>query len=154
VVLGKESIPLGQVTLSVTFRNASNYRTETLAFEVVDFSGPYHVILGRPCYIKFMAISSYAYLKLKILGPARVITMEAKTQQALDCKQDSIKLAAATVTVTKLRELSLQIPTVPPSLAMPTTFDVFKTYEDAKAVQINVGDPSKTLQVEASLYPK
>jgi hypothetical protein len=40
-----------------------------LAFEIVDFSGPYHIILGRPCYIKFMAIPSYAYLKLKIPGP-------------------------------------------------------------------------------------
>jgi hypothetical protein len=25
----------------------SNYRTETLTFEVVDFSGPYHIILGQ-----------------------------------------------------------------------------------------------------------
>jgi hypothetical protein len=47
----------------------SNYRTETLTFEVVNFSGPYHVILGQPCYIKFMDIPSYAYLKLKIPGP-------------------------------------------------------------------------------------
>jgi hypothetical protein len=46
VVLGKQSIPLEQVTLSVTFRDVSNYRTETLTFKVVDFSGPYHVILG------------------------------------------------------------------------------------------------------------
>jgi hypothetical protein len=65
VVLGKQSISLGRVTLSVTFRDASNYRTETLAFDVVNISGPYHIILGQPCYIKFMAIPSYAYLKLK-----------------------------------------------------------------------------------------
>jgi hypothetical protein len=49
-----------------------------LAFEVVDFSGPYHIILGRPCYVKFMAIHSYTYLKLKIPRPARVITVGAK----------------------------------------------------------------------------
>jgi hypothetical protein len=35
VVLGKQSIPLRWVTLPVTFGDASNYRTETLAFEVV-----------------------------------------------------------------------------------------------------------------------
>jgi hypothetical protein len=57
----------------------SNYRTKTLAFEVVDFSRPYHVIPGRPCYIKFMVIPSYAYLKLKIPEPTGVITMVAKT---------------------------------------------------------------------------
>jgi hypothetical protein len=51
VVLGKQSVPLGQVTLPVTFGDASTYHTETLTFEVVDFSGPYHVILGRSCYV-------------------------------------------------------------------------------------------------------
>jgi hypothetical protein len=84
VILGKQSAPLGWVNLHVTFHDASNYRTETLAFEVVDFSEPYHVILGQPCYIKFMAIPNYAYLKLKISGLAGVITVEAKTQRALD----------------------------------------------------------------------
>jgi hypothetical protein len=46
---------------------------------VVDFSGLYHVILGQPCYVKFMTIPSYAYLKLKISGPTGIITVEAKT---------------------------------------------------------------------------
>jgi hypothetical protein len=46
VVPSKQSIPLGRVTLSVTFGDASNYHTKNLAFEVVDFSGPYHIILG------------------------------------------------------------------------------------------------------------
>jgi hypothetical protein len=45
VVLIKQSIPLGWVNLPVTFGDVSNYRTKTLAFEVVDFSGPYHVIM-------------------------------------------------------------------------------------------------------------
>jgi hypothetical protein len=78
VVLGKQSIPIGQIDLLVTFRDACNYRTEILTFEVVDSSGPYHVILRRPCYIMFMAIPSYAYLTLRIPGPASIITMEAK----------------------------------------------------------------------------
>jgi hypothetical protein len=54
VVLGKQSVPLGWVNLPVTFGDASNYYTKTHAFEVVDFSRPYHVILGWPCYTKFM----------------------------------------------------------------------------------------------------
>jgi hypothetical protein len=86
VVSGKQSVPLEQVTLPVTFENANNYRTETLVFEVIDFSKPYHVILGRLCYVKFMAIPSYTYLKLKIPGPTGVITMEAKMHRALDCE--------------------------------------------------------------------
>jgi hypothetical protein len=82
VVPGKQSVPLGWFSLLVTFEDASNYRTEMLTFEVVNFSGPYHVILGWPCYVKFMAIPIYAYLKLKIPRPTRVITMEAKAQRA------------------------------------------------------------------------
>jgi hypothetical protein len=31
----------------------------------------------------FMAIPSYDYLKLKIPGPTRIITVEAKTQRVL-----------------------------------------------------------------------
>jgi hypothetical protein len=51
MVPGKESIPLKQVTLPVTFEDASNYHTETLAFDVVDFFGPYHVLLGWSCNV-------------------------------------------------------------------------------------------------------
>jgi hypothetical protein len=61
--------------LSVTIGDPSNYRTETLTFEVVGFHGSYHAILGRPCYTKFMAIPNYMYLKLKMSGPHRVITV-------------------------------------------------------------------------------
>jgi hypothetical protein len=80
VVPEKQSVPFGRVTLPVIFRDVSNYHTKTLVFEVVDFFGPYHIILGRLCYVKFMAIPSDAYLKLKIPRPARVITVKAKTQ--------------------------------------------------------------------------
>jgi hypothetical protein len=110
VVPHKQSIPLGWVTLPVTFGDMSNYHTKTLALEVVDFSGPYHVILGWLCYVKFMAIPSYAYLKLKVLGAIGVVTVEAKTQRALGCEQDNIELVAAVGAAAKLRELSLRIP--------------------------------------------
>ncbi|XP_066316330.1 uncharacterized protein [Miscanthus floridulus] len=50
-------------------------KMETLTFEVVGFHDTYHVILGRPCYAKFMSIPNYTYLKLKMLGPRGVITV-------------------------------------------------------------------------------
>jgi hypothetical protein len=126
VVLGKHSTPVGRVTQPVTFRDASNYQTEMLASEVVDFSSPYHVILGWLCYVKFMAIPSYAYLKLKIHGPTRVITMEAKTQWALDCEQSSIELAAAMVTAAEQREISIRLPMVLLSPKMPPMFSILR----------------------------
>jgi hypothetical protein len=62
----------------------SNYHTKMLVFEVVNFSESYHVILGRLCYVKFMVIPSYTYLKLKIPGPGGVTTVEAMAQRAVD----------------------------------------------------------------------
>jgi hypothetical protein len=131
VVPSEQSVLLRWVTLSVTFGDVSNYCSKILTFDVVDFSGPYHVILGWPCYVKFMAIPNYAYLKLKITGPTGDITVEAKTQRALDYEQDSLKPSAFAVITTELRELSLRVPSVPLSLAMPPIFSAFKVAEDA-----------------------
>ena len=68
-------MPLGQIDLPVTFGDRSNYRTETLTFDVVGFPRTFHAILGHPCYTKFMVVPNYTYLKLKMLGPCRVITI-------------------------------------------------------------------------------
>jgi len=46
IVLGKQAIPIRQIDLPITFGNPSNYRTETLTFEVVGFPSSYHAILG------------------------------------------------------------------------------------------------------------
>jgi hypothetical protein len=69
IMPGVQAVPLGQIDLPITFGDAAKYRTEILTFEVVDFEGPYHAILGWPCYAKFMAVPNYTYLKLKMLGP-------------------------------------------------------------------------------------
>ena len=53
---------------------------EMLTFEIADFPGAYHAILGRPCYAKFMAIPNYTYLKLKMLGPHEIITIGGDLQ--------------------------------------------------------------------------
>ncbi|XP_066396262.1 purine permease 3-like [Miscanthus floridulus] len=48
IVPRKQDMPLGQIDLPITFGDPSNYRMETLTFEVVVFHGTYHAILGRP----------------------------------------------------------------------------------------------------------
>ena len=82
VMPGKQALPLGQVNLPITFGGPSNYRTETLTFEVIEFHGTYHAILGRPCYAKFMAVPNYIYLKLKMSEPCGVITIGTSFQRA------------------------------------------------------------------------
>ena len=68
-------MPLGTITLSITFGDQVHYRKETLFFEVIDFESPYHAILRRPYYAKFRAIPTYTYIKLKMPGPHGVITV-------------------------------------------------------------------------------
>jgi hypothetical protein len=92
-----------------------------------------------------MGIPSYAYLKLKITGPTGIITVQAKMQRALDCEQSSNELATTMVTMAELRELSLWIPMAPLSLEMRLTSSVFKTDEDARAMQIDAGNLAKTV---------
>jgi hypothetical protein len=46
VIPGIEALPLGQIDLPVTFGDVRNFRTETLTFEVVGFSGTYTRSLG------------------------------------------------------------------------------------------------------------
>jgi hypothetical protein len=154
VVSSKQLVPLVQVSLLVTFRDVSSYRTVTLTFEVVDFSRPYHIILGQVCYVKLMAIPRYAYLNFKIPRPIEVIIVDAKMQRALDCEHDNIELAAAVVTTTKLRELSPRVPLAPLSPSMPLMLGAFIAADEAKVVQINAGDPAKTVLIGASLDPK
>ena len=86
IVLGKQAVPLGQIDLSITFGDPTNYKTETLTFEVVGFHGTYHAILGQPCYAKFMTVHNYIYLKLKMTSPRGVITVATTFQHAYECE--------------------------------------------------------------------
>ena len=53
---------------------------------MVRFHETYHAILGHPCYVKFMAIPNYTYLKLKMPGPRGVITIGTSFQRAYECE--------------------------------------------------------------------
>jgi hypothetical protein len=72
----------------------------------------------------------------------------------LECKQSGLKLAAAVVTVVEHRELSLCLLATPLSPGMPPTYGVFKMGEDARAMQIDIDNQTKTVQFGAILDPK
>jgi hypothetical protein len=74
IIPGKEVVPLGHIRFNVTFGQPNNFRMEPLTFEVVDFPGVYHALLGRPCFAKFMAIPIYTYLKLNMPGLKGIVT--------------------------------------------------------------------------------
>jgi hypothetical protein len=47
-VPGKRAEPVGRIELPVYFGTPTNFRKETLTFEVVRFRGTYHAIFGSP----------------------------------------------------------------------------------------------------------
>ena len=79
------------------FGGRANFHTETLTFEIVDFPGTYHTILGRPCYAKSMVVPNYTYLKLKMPGPNGVITIESTYEHAYDCDVECVEYAEALI---------------------------------------------------------
>ncbi|XP_066320481.1 uncharacterized protein [Miscanthus floridulus] len=139
IVPGKQAMPLGQIDLLVTFMDQFNYRTETLTFKVVGFPRIFHAILGRPCYAKFMAIPNYTYLKLKMLGPHRVITVSTSFQRAYECEVECSGHATAIIAFGELttlkEEVSVEVPDMKKSIGS------FKSAEGFKEVLI---DPSSS----------
>jgi hypothetical protein len=93
IVPGKRVLPLAQLDLPVYFGTPSNFRKETLTSEVVGFRGTYHVVLGRPCYDKFMAVPNYTYLKLKMSGPNGTITVGSTYRHAYECDVECVEYA-------------------------------------------------------------
>jgi hypothetical protein len=114
IVPGKRVLPPGQLDLPVCFGTPSNFCRETLTFEVVGFRGTYHIVLGRPCYAKFMAVPNYTYLKLKMLGPNGVITVGSTYRHAYECNMECVEYAEALVEsealIADLECLSKEVP--------------------------------------------
>lgn len=74
-------------------------------FKVLDFSGAYNAILGRPCYVRFNVVPNYIYLKMKMPGPHGVITTSTSFQMAYACKQANCKLTSAQVAARELAKV-------------------------------------------------
>lgn len=79
---------------------AKNFCAETLLFEVLPFKGGYHTLLGRPAYMKFMAILCYAYMKLKMPSPAG-------SSQSIETSRTHTKLRSPTLSLLKVSSMLL-----------------------------------------------
>ncbi|XP_066323751.1 uncharacterized protein [Miscanthus floridulus] len=149
----KPAMPLGQIDLPVTFEGLSNYRTETLTFEVVGFHRTYHAILGQPCYAKFMAIPNYTYLKLKMLGLSRVITIGTSFQHAYECEVECCNHAAAIVASKELADIRKEVIEEAPNPKRST--GSFEPTEGSKEVLIDLRTTEgKTVRTGTTLSSK
>jgi hypothetical protein len=158
IVPSKAAMPLGQITLPVTFGTPTNYRTEFIQFEVADFETSYHAILGRPALAKFMAKPHYPYLLLKMPGPHGILSLWGDMKRAFDCDIQAIQIAAkvqategreeiATVAAQmNLKEIEI-LAKKPCILAPPKEADV-------KKIDLGTSDPEKTVTINAHLSAK
>jgi hypothetical protein len=128
-----------------------NFRTETLTFEVVGFSGTYHAILGRPAYAKFMAMPNYTYLKLKIPRLRGIITVGPTYQRAYECDTECFQFAEATIRSERFHaEPLFEDQYVPESSKHAAcSFEPAKDVKDAV-----VSDYGCKLRIRTSLDPK
>jgi hypothetical protein len=153
IVPGKCVLPLGQLDFSVCFGTPSNFRKETLTFEVVGFRGTYHTLLGRPCYAKFMAVPNYTYLKLKMPGPNGVITIGSTYRHAYECDMECVEyaeaLAESEALTADLECLSKEAPDAKRHASN------FEPAEAVKSVPLNPSDDAdKKVQIGSELDPK
>jgi hypothetical protein len=82
--------------LPVQFRTAEHFCTDYINFVFADFDGAYHAILGRPALTKFMAVSHYSYLVLKMPTEHSVLTLRGNVSTAYTYEEEGFKVAKAT----------------------------------------------------------
>jgi hypothetical protein len=153
IVPGKRVLPLGQHDLPVCFGTPSIFHKETLTFEVVGFRGTYHVVLGRPCYTKFMVVPNYTYLKLKMSGPNGIITVGSTYRHAYECDVECVEYAEAIAEsealIADLDCLSKEAPDA------KRHADNFEPAEAVKSVSLDPSnDADKQVRIGSELDPK
>ncbi|XP_066311014.1 uncharacterized protein [Miscanthus floridulus] len=154
MILGAQVYPLGQINLPVMFGFRANFRSKVLTFEVVDFPGSYHAILGWPCYATFMVISNYTYLKLKMPGPNGVITVGSTFSHTYTCDREHYKIAMAVINSTELPKLGNSSTPVVLDCNKPTSSSAFHPMEETKAVGIDPADLTKMVRIGTKLLAK
>jgi hypothetical protein len=115
IVPSKEAYPLGRVSLSVTFGMEDNFRTEYLSFEVADFKSSYHAIIGCPMLTRFMTISHYTYLVLKMPTPNGVLSVYVDLIVSLKCNNEALDIAMTNACVDTSAVMAAEATKVAPS---------------------------------------
>ena len=94
IIPGVEANCTGSVTLDVVFGSPDNFRSKELIFDIIPFRSGYHALLGRTTFAKFNAVPHCTYLKLKMLGPREVKTVNGNTERSLRTEEHTAALTA------------------------------------------------------------
>lgn len=106
------TVPLGQISLMVTFGDEDNYRTASLDFDVAEFGLPYNGILGQPALAKFMHMvaSHYAYMTIKMPRPKGSTSVSDDLPDTVVCAKKMYLAAIAKEGTIKSEEPTLPSP--------------------------------------------
>jgi hypothetical protein len=131
---------------------------ETIQFEVANFKTVYTAFLGRPTLSKFMVISHYAYLVLKMPQPRGIISIRGDIKQTFDCDRESCETVDRLMASVELQELKHTLVASPPDSVMPETktSKMSIQLEDTlyKMIPLSMEEPSKVAHVGNNLDPK
>jgi hypothetical protein len=110
-------------------------------------------VLGRPCYAKFMVVPNYTYLKLKMPGPNRVITVGSTYRHAYECDVECVEYSEA---IAKSEALIADLEYL--SKEAPDAKRHANNFEPAEVVKTVALDPSndacKQVRIGSELDPK
>ena len=128
-----------------------------ITFEVVKLQSPYHALLGRPAFARFMARPCYTYLQLKMPSLNGVITIHWNREIAAQCDNGDAALAEQACAEEELKFYKSQVnPDDGAILKKPMTDEKakFKSAEDTKLIDFTPGDHSKQFISGAHLTDK
>jgi hypothetical protein len=92
---------------------------ETIKFDVTDFETAYNAFLGQPALSKFMVISHYAYLVLKMSEPHGIISIRGDVERAFDWDRESCETADKLTASVELQELKQALAESPQTRSCP-----------------------------------
>ncbi|XP_039787394.1 uncharacterized protein LOC120653790 [Panicum virgatum] len=130
ILPGMKAYLVGNIDVPITFGCKSNFRTETLTFEVVDWKG------------------------LKLPGPNRVITVSGSFEQAYVNNREYYDLATAVANSAELGQLRATTAECRPDPGKPSQASVFISADDTKSVTVDDADPTKTVRIGSQLPAK
>jgi hypothetical protein len=152
------AMPIGQISLPITFGTRENFQTENIQFEVADFGTVYNAFLGRPALTKFMMILHYTYLVLKIPGSHGVISIMGDVKRAYDCDKQSYEMADGLIASVELHELKESLAEPPPDPVVPDSKTSKASIQPVETLSIQVplssDEPSEVGHIGNTLDPK
>lgn len=163
IVPGRKAYPIGKVTLPVTFGTPANFRTERIVFELVPFDSPYHCVLGRQAFTKFMAEPHYTYNAMKLPGSCGVITIHGDPDMAAECEAKGVKLADAVIAaeanhVEELAKYASRVNNNDPTILKKPNSEggnstAFEATTHTRTVELVPGDSSQTVTIGTGMSP-